>query len=599
MMGWVYYHYENPRLYPVADPSEKLDFYEGLTTVYLRLPWAMIEPHEGEYHWEIIDSVAQRWIASGKKIALRIMASYTGVAGYGGIPKYVHDAGAKMIPYTLERNKVTSMEPVFDDPVFLQKLEKFLAAMAVRYANDPNVSFVDIGSFGTWGEGHTVFTHKLSSGESARQALIHAKLYRKYFPGKLLAISDDVVGPRTPGADFPLMKELRQMGITFRDDSILVNRNWYHEKLAQNYWPTMPVILEHQLLHVSINDKAWDPELLYRSIEAHHCSYMSINYWPDQHWKQCQSVMRKILRRIGYRIVPQRLEYPARIRPGVPFPIHLDVANGGVAPCYPGGYITYTLKDQSGNIRAVFTDANFNVRALPVGPADQIPQKRVSSRFTLHSLNNLTGGEYDLFLSVGSGMGTPELELPMESGDRQKRYRIGTIQVDSDYAGQYLGAAYWIWDKKTHKACSCYAVKTFRLNKKPARAELILSVDDNARVWLNGKELQSKCYRSWGDAEIQDVTPLVQSGENILAVEAINLASSCGIIAELRVAEDEQSEMHPLFVSDRSWKASAFASKGWQNLSGASSSWAPAMELRRNGEGVHAHSLKLYRQKKR
>lgn len=53
------------------------------------------------------------------------------------------------------------LEPEYDDPIFLQKLEGFLMKMAERYDNNPNVAFIDIGHFGMWGEGHTVITTPL------------------------------------------------------------------------------------------------------------------------------------------------------------------------------------------------------------------------------------------------------------------------------------------------------------------------------------------------------------------------------------------------------------------------------------------------------
>ncbi len=46
-------------------------------------------------------------------------------------------------------------EPKFDDPVFLAKLDRFLAAFAARYDGQPWLRYVDIGSIGDRGEGHS------------------------------------------------------------------------------------------------------------------------------------------------------------------------------------------------------------------------------------------------------------------------------------------------------------------------------------------------------------------------------------------------------------------------------------------------------------
>ncbi|MCU0785474.1 MAG: beta-galactosidase [Verrucomicrobia bacterium] len=76
-MGWTLHFYSNvPRNYgSKLSPSDTVDDFPGLSTVYLRLPWAYLEPREGEYNWAIFDTPAQRWIAKGKRIALRLTCS--------------------------------------------------------------------------------------------------------------------------------------------------------------------------------------------------------------------------------------------------------------------------------------------------------------------------------------------------------------------------------------------------------------------------------------------------------------------------------------------------------------------------------------------
>jgi len=71
-MGWTMHFYSNiARNYgSKLEPSDTLEDFPGVSTVYLRLPWAYLEPEEGKYNWAILDTPAQRWIAKGKKIAL-------------------------------------------------------------------------------------------------------------------------------------------------------------------------------------------------------------------------------------------------------------------------------------------------------------------------------------------------------------------------------------------------------------------------------------------------------------------------------------------------------------------------------------------------
>ncbi|MBI4327599.1 MAG: hypothetical protein HY674_20400 [Chloroflexi bacterium] len=52
----------------------------------------------------------------------------------------------------------------------------FLAAMARRYDGNPNVAFIDVGSFGMWGEGHTGFSSRLSEEQTLAVARRHIDL---------------------------------------------------------------------------------------------------------------------------------------------------------------------------------------------------------------------------------------------------------------------------------------------------------------------------------------------------------------------------------------------------------------------------------------
>ena len=56
-------------------PSDTLDDFPGVSTVCLRLPWAYLEPEERSYNWAILDTPTHRWIADGKRIALRLTCS--------------------------------------------------------------------------------------------------------------------------------------------------------------------------------------------------------------------------------------------------------------------------------------------------------------------------------------------------------------------------------------------------------------------------------------------------------------------------------------------------------------------------------------------
>ena len=93
-MGMVYYHYSN-RLWAYGmytKPGDVLDWFPGTSTAYLRVLWNDVEPKEGLFNWDIFDSLAQNWIAAGKKIAFRIICCNQ---TENATPDWVREAGAK------------------------------------------------------------------------------------------------------------------------------------------------------------------------------------------------------------------------------------------------------------------------------------------------------------------------------------------------------------------------------------------------------------------------------------------------------------------------------------------------------------------------
>ena len=105
-------------------------------------------------------------------------------------------------------------------------------------------------------------------------------------------------------------------------------------------------------------------------------------------------------------------------------------ANAGVAPCYPGGRVAFTLKDAKGGIVAVWVNDTFDVRDLDVAATDAIPTKSTTSTHAFAP--NMPTGVFDVFVSIGTDDGTPRIALPLSDGDNHRRYKLGTIEVTAE-----------------------------------------------------------------------------------------------------------------------------------------------------------------------
>ena len=441
--GWTFHFYSNyiENYGSKLEPSDTLDDWPGISTIFLRVPWSYLEPAEGQFNWSLFDTPAQRWHAKGKQIAICVSSTESWLRH--ATPKWVQDAGAKGVEFEFGkgvRPGAPLWEPDYLDPVFLEKLERFLAALARRYDGNPRVAFITIGSFGMWGEGHTGFSSKLSDEATLSAVKRHIDLYVKHFPRTQLCISDDVAGATRPGRNFPATDYARSKGVTLRDDSILVSQKnpWFHAEMAQEFWPHMPVILEHEhFAGVKARGK-WNGDTLLASIEAYHASYMSIHGWPRDVLNEWRDAIGRINRRLGYRLQLREADWPAEIALGEPFELRTIWANAGVAPCHPGGFFAVTLKDAKGGIVSVNVAENFDLKQLAPGPADAPSLEAVAARFVVSlALQDPRGthapptqpGTCDVFISVGHRDGTPQIALPLAGDDGQRRYKLGQIKL--------------------------------------------------------------------------------------------------------------------------------------------------------------------------
>ena len=123
---------------------------------YNRFCWNDIEPREGQYDWKEIDDFIRRFKQYGKKTAFGVMNVSTGIGHPYVTPKWVFDAGA--VPLAVKDDSTPTGKQIipktWDAPVFLRKFKAFVRALGKRYDGHPDIAFIDIRSYGNWGEGH-------------------------------------------------------------------------------------------------------------------------------------------------------------------------------------------------------------------------------------------------------------------------------------------------------------------------------------------------------------------------------------------------------------------------------------------------------------
>ena len=476
-MGWCFYKYSN-RLwaYGINTPEDDtLDWFPGCSTVYLRVLWNDIEPEEGDFRWDLFDSLAQNWIAKGKKIAFRIICcNQTETA----TPQFVRDAGAKGFWFEYATNTSKSgklpprWEPVYDDSVFLAKLTNFIRAFAKRYDGDPSVAFVDVGSYGIYGEGHHWNTSQqrlnekpACRGEFIRLAKLHLDLWKREMPNTYLVVSDDLGGGWNPAEDDEMMAYCREIGIGFRDDSIFcfppkgTKANcpfeyWAHDGWARKFAPKYPVVVETGHVPYLQETPKWDEDAYVRCVEAYQASYMSIHDFPDVHLKKSRRAIDAINRILGYRFELREVRFPATVKRDTKVEIASTWVNVGVAPKTKGATLAWSLLNADGSVAWCVTDNAFDFMSLepklrgvekprtartpcrfgfekPIPKPDNVDVwAREKGRIYPDTMRYLKPGVYTLAVSVGTAQGTPEIALPLEGQvGTSRRYALGKITI--------------------------------------------------------------------------------------------------------------------------------------------------------------------------
>lgn len=426
--------------------DDTLDWFPGANAVYFRVGWAHIEPEPGRFDWDYTDRIAERWIAKGKQVSCWIVFSTVGSTP--ATPHWLKEIGGEGWYFPETNGKpVPQWVPKWDDPIFLSKFGEFLAAAGARYDGKPWLQFVEIGSLGTWGEGHTgvgfgVPTPHIPPITPAAQKK-HIDLWHRHFPRSVVLVNHAYEQVSwaypPPGTDAKGPVEYADgLGCGLTDWSIMVREccPYWSAELAEFVSPHHPVGLENQHYGVAYRESgSWGDGTAYGdAMERYHASFLRINWWPGEflngNGKDLPGnydLVTRMNRRVGYRLQIARAMWPKRAKRGNALTVHLLLRNAGVAPCYGGGHLGLSLMDSEGQLKAETLDEAFDVSDLSVGPSvEQAPTVARSIHLPLPP--GLNPGGYNVCASISNRHGPYRLPIS-EWSDGRGRYRLGSVSV--------------------------------------------------------------------------------------------------------------------------------------------------------------------------
>lgn len=391
------------------------------TVRYVRICWMELEPTQGQYNWKPIDDAITAGKDRGQRVSLRVMTTNAHSRGYYCSPKWLFDLGCKFHEYDRGGDDPTSggaairrIEPDYADPLYLSKHRDFIQALAARYDGHAGMEFIDIGSYGIWGEWHTP---NAKPWEVRKQIL---DMYLDHFKQTPLACMSD---------DAQALAYCIARGTGFRRDGVGSDwheKNWIgSKKYAQvqgfaEQWKKAPVIFEWFGNYEYIVGRKWSFESAVKFMLDNHVTYINDNIGavPSEQWP----LIEKLARLAGYRFVLNQVSYSPGIQPGQTLAVQTKWTNAGVARLYRQYPLTLYLLDSRGAIVHQQRQEHSDSRQWLPGEHQ--------AALSLAIPRDLAPGSYTLGLAfVDLATGKPAIALACTAPHQDRLYRLGTLAI--------------------------------------------------------------------------------------------------------------------------------------------------------------------------
>ena len=328
---------------------------------------ADLEPEEGRFNWEPIESFLAGWDKLDKQVAFGVMClnSHTRKPDGYSTPKWVFDAGSPQRVFELKdiRLRTTGtpgvkVVPTFNDPVFLEKLADFHAAMGRQFDGDRRIAFIDMRSYGNWGEGHM---HPFGGDPiSAEEFRHHVQLHLDAFQTTPLCIScENKRSPHVTVYDWAV-KEKRCVA---RRDGICGNSDGSETLRALGI---APAVFELFGPYEFLKEQGWwygrDKQnrkycghRLEDCVEIGKPSYIDLSRGSQSGLELLEEeaeLVYRLANRMGYHFQLKEVRYPSSLSRTTPAAATFRWHNAGVAPIYVPCQVAIGLLDAKDNIAA-------------------------------------------------------------------------------------------------------------------------------------------------------------------------------------------------------------------------------------------------------
>jgi len=438
-------HLRNPGmgliLYGYADPLP-----ERADVLYVTLLWADVEEKPGEYKFIVgpLKSALEMAEKHDRMVAVRVVSSWQNASC--PIPKYLVDRGVRLFPKAKERNdsllsaynEVEFYEPEWWHPKYMEAHRNMVEAYGKALDGDPRIAYIDMRFYGYWGEGHRYhaevpWPEDVDKREWCKNRIDEFMDAFKRTPLVIQTASDqNTAYPEGTAIDYALEKGawMRRDGFgnyVSADESKFLKANWKRSLVIAENSQALGDFLDGNVR------KWWDKDGkpitiddLFDEMLDHRANYFPMGWSLGQYElveRERPDLWRKASLSAGYRMIVREASWPATSSITRPLVVKTTWRNTGVGRL-PFPYVpALRLLDQSENTVATACRADIDVTRWHENEDQQV-------EFTCTLDESVVPGVYKVAVSIEDAASGPAVQLGIEGDDGNKRYVLGTINLE-------------------------------------------------------------------------------------------------------------------------------------------------------------------------
>jgi uncharacterized protein DUF4832 len=413
----------NPRLkWSEVGPVTKLSAaatkpdFPDTTISYCRWYWDAIEPEQGKFRWDVIDLALAEARAHGQRLAIRLMPYDE--AGHSPIPQWYQDSGAR------RANKPTDKDgkiwqPDFSDPLYLKYWGELVAEAGRHFDGNPGLDSVDISSVGYWGEGWSPYMPPFANQKTLIDiwlaAFPHTELLMNFDEPQGLAYGTQ----HGAGWRLDCLGDMRMASASryFEPEMLDVYPQQVVRAGIQEVWQHHPVSLETCGTPSSWKKDGYDVSYILDQALRWHITSLNVKSSPiPAEWR---SQFEEFQKKMGYRFILRRLEYPKTVKAGSMMPMHMWWLNAGVAPIYREYGLAVELRSDNGSATL----------RVPANLKEWLPGDAVVDR-SLYIPDGLAPGTYRFRVAMlDPETGQPAIRFGNEGRQADGWYDMGSVTI--------------------------------------------------------------------------------------------------------------------------------------------------------------------------